>query len=331
MPEASESKLRDVRVLVTGATGFIGGRLAERLSVEAGARVTGTGRSLEKASWLEDRGVELERADLLETGRMRRLVEAAEVVFHLAAWAGGDPELAEPVNVEAPARLVRWAAADGAERFVHVSTVGAYRLDRGPTVDEETPLAPDAPDRYGRTKARGELRARREATRTGLELAVVRPAMVYGPRSTAWAVRMCRAVCQGKPVLVGDGSGHFHPVYVDDLVEALLACAARPEAAGQAFNVSDEPVTWREYAGYFAELCGREPRSIPLWLARLMAAVSELPGVDLPVDRTRLLQATNRVVFSTEKARTELDWSPEVGLDEGMARTAAWLRSEGYV
>lgn len=330
-----DGRLRGVPVTVTGATGFIGGRLAERLAVEEGARVTGTGRDLSKARRLEEAGVELAEADLLDPEAVRSSVEGAGVVFHVAAWLGGDEAMAGPVNVDGTEHVVRAAREAGVRRVVHVSTVGVYDLPSAEgTVDEDVPLAPDSPVPYSATKARAELRAREVAGGAGgtdLELTVARPAMVYGPRSTFWSEGICRAACAGKRLLVGSGEGHFHPIFVDNLVDALLLCATRDEAAGEAFNVAEEPVTWREYVGRYAELCGMEPASLPLWLAKAMARAGRLPGVEPPIDRERLVMATNRLVVSTEKLRDRLGWRPRVGFDEGMDRTAAWLREEGIV
>ena len=319
--------------LVTGATGFIGGHLAERLAAD-GVPVTGTGRRIDEARWLEDEGVRLRRADLLDRDAVRELVSGQDVVFHAAGWLYGDPEQARPVNVEATADLVRICAEERVRRVVHVSTLAAYRRPDSPAdlpIDESQPLAPDAGGAYRRTKAEGEMRARSVAAERGLELTVARPGMVFGPRAATWTVGMCRAVCGGERVLIGDGGGHFHPLYVDDLMDALLACAASPRAAGEAYNFCQEPVTFRAYLSEYGELCGREPKALPIWVARLMVAANGLPGVDLPLDETWLELATNRLRFSTKKARRELRWTPRVGYEQGMERTREWLRSAGHV
>lgn len=322
------------RALVTGATGFIGGQLARRLA-EEGVEVTGTGRRLEEARWLEDEGVRLRRADLRDRTAIGELVSGQELVFHAAGWLRGDPEQARPVNVDATVDLVRAAAEEGVDRVVHVSTLGVYRRpasgDELP-LDESHPVSPDSGGTYERTKAEGDLRAREVADDQGLDLSVARPGMVFGPRSRTWTVGMCRAVCDGRRVLIGDGTGHFHPLYVDDLTDALILCATTPRASGEAYNFCEEPVTFRSYLAEYGELCGgREPRSLPLWLARLVAAAGRLPGVSTPVDDTWLALATNRLRFSTARAREDLGWRPRVGYEEGLERTKRWLRARGHV
>ncbi|MFB6240357.1 MAG: NAD-dependent epimerase/dehydratase family protein, partial [Gemmatimonadota bacterium] len=297
------------------------------------ARVVGVGRRVDESRWLEEEGVDLRRADLLDRQRMREMVAGNDLVIHAAGWLYGDTEMARPVNVEATADLVRMAAEEGVRRVVHVSTLGAYARPDDPDrpIDESHPLAPDAAGAYQRTKAEGEIRSRQVADDRGLELAVLRPGMVFGPRSGTWTVGMCRAVCEGRPVLIGDGKGHFHPLYIDDLVAAVLTCAVATDAAGEAYNPCQEPVTFRSYLSEYGELCGREPASMPTWLARLMALGNRLSGLDFPVDDTWLALATNRLRFSTRKAREELGWEPEVGYEEGLARTKEWLRAQGHV
>ncbi len=331
-----------MNALVTGASGFIGSHLARRLAADGWA-VTGTGRDLSKVGGLERGGVELAHADLLDGDRMRELVEGRDVVFHCAAWLGGDEEKAVPVNVGATEALVRSAAEAGVGRFVHVSSISVYGIPGDRTVvTEEWPLvtgpAGGGPvSTYARTKALGEVRAREAAAELGIDLVVLRPGMVWGPGSSGWSLRVAGIVCAGKPILVGDGSGHFHAAYVDNVVDALLLAATHPGAVppeavpGGAFNVTDEPLTWREYAGHYGALCGVEPKAVPRWLARALAALSAVPGVHLPIDRVRYAMATRRHVYSADRLRERLGWTPRVGVAGGMERTASWLREEGVV
>lgn len=324
----NSSALAGKAVLVTGATGFIGSRLAERLATRQGARVTGVGRNLQRVEWLRENGVELRSLDLTDTAALERALGGQEVVFHAAATPSPDPEAARAVNVTATEELVRCAGPAGVRRFVHVSTVGVYDMGGRSVVEESTPLALDHPSMYPRTKAWAEKRAFKMAEEVGVELTAVRPSMVYGPGYGLWSFVMFRNVCEGKPVFLGDGSAHFNPVYVDDVVDALVLCATSPRAGGEAFNVSAEVTTWRDFMGYYGRLCGREPRGLPLWLARLMAAANGIPGVSTPVNQGFLEMATSRKRFPIEKARELLGWEPRVGLDEGMERTARWLEAE---
>jgi 2-alkyl-3-oxoalkanoate reductase len=317
--------LSGTSVLVTGATGFIGSRLAERLA-EQGARVTGIGRSVDKVSHLSGKGVELIPVDLLDSGALRRVVEGNEIVFHSAVSFSPDPAMAEAVNVTATEVLVRRAAEVGVRRFVQVSTVGVYDFPPAGPVPEETPLALDHPSNYPRTKARSERLVFDVGQGSGMEVTAVRPSQVYGPGPGVWIVGMFDRIRQGEPVLLGDGSGHFCPVYLDDVVDALMRAAVSPEAPGEAYNVSSDVTDWKTFMGYYAPLAGKEPKATPLVVARLLSAANRIPGVAVPIDRGFIEMATSRHSFPIEKARRELGWEPKVGLDEGMERTLRWLQ-----
>jgi nucleoside-diphosphate-sugar epimerase len=326
--------LKGSPVLVTGASGFIGGHLAERLATREGARVVGSGRSFkgDAEKTLRDAGVELARADLTDAAAMERLCEGKSIVFHLAAWLmrgkGGDASAYE-VNVDATRALVQAASRAGVKRFVLASSVASYGLPPVDDIDENVPVDKAQPDLYGRTKAIGEEAAREVAASSGLSLTILRPAMVYGPGSTGWTVGMLRLVKQGVPVLFGDASGHAYPVYIDDVVDALLLAATRPEASGEAFNVSDTSVDWATFFGYYGRMCGKRPRRVPMPLARGIAWANERLHLQIPLTTERLKTYVRKLCYPTTKATHLLGWKVNVSLDEGMRRSEAWLRKVG--
>ena len=326
------SELRGKKVLVTGATGFIGGRLAERLATEEGALVTGTGRNLSKVPFLREAGVQLQSVDLCDEVGMAQVVAGQDVVFHVAAWLGshGQREQAEAFNVQATMRLVRLAAAHGVKRFVHTSSIAVYGIPTRPVITEETPFN-DQTDLYGRTKAEGERQALALAPQLGLELTVVRPGMVYGPRAMGWSVRMLQLVQKRVPVIYAGGQGHAYPIYIDNLIDGMILAATQPGAVGEAFNFCDGPVTFKEWFGFYGQMCGREPRSMPLFLARLIVTLNEALNLHLPLTRERLNYFLVCSDFPTTKAQQRLGYQPRVPIAEGMRRTEAWLRQEGYL
>lgn len=332
MSDIAESSLKGASVLVTGASGFIGGHLAERLATREGARVVGTGRKFGSEKALRDAGVELARADLADAAAMERLCEGKSVIVHLAAWLmrgrGGDAD-AYAINVDATRKLVEAASRAGVRRFVLASSVAAYGVPPVDSVDESVPVDVNQVDLYGRTKALGEQAAREVAARTGLSLSIVRPAMVYGPGSTGWTVGMLRLVKKGVPVLFGDAKGYAYPVYIDDVLDACVLAAARPEASGEAFNVSDESVDWETFFGYYGRMCGKRPRRVPMPLARLIAWSNEKLNLNMPLTEDRLRVYVRKLRYPTGKAARMLGWKVSVPIDEGMRRSEAWLRETG--
>ena len=318
--------LANTQVLVTGATGFVGSRLSERLSTKEQAKVTGTGRNLDRVSSLTGQGVQLEAADLLDADTVKKLVEGKEIVIHTAAALQADAESAQRINVEATESLVRLAGEAGVSRFVHVSTVGVYDMTNLKYVDETAPLALNHSSTYPRTKAEAEKRATESASAFGMELSIVRPSMIYGPGHGFWSEVMFKNVLKGNPVMLGDGSGNFNPVYIDDVVDAIILCAAHPKAAGEAFNISSDVTTWREFFGHYADLSGKKLKNVPLFIARLMAFANRIPGINTPIDQGFIDMATSDKEFPSRKATELLGWNPQVTYDEGMKRTLEWLQ-----
>ncbi len=322
------SALADVQILVTGVTGFLGSRLAEVLATTGHATVTGTGRRLERVAYLRDCGVTLHAEDLRNTDALQRVVEGKQVIVHAAAVLDADTDTAQRVNVDATEALVDCAGKAGVSRFVHVSTVGVYDMLNLQTVNESAPLALRHPSTYPRTKAQAEERAIARAAAHGMALSIVRPSMIYGPGHGIWSTGMFQNIVGGKPVFLGDGSSHFHPVYIDDVVDAIIKCATHPDAVGEAFNISADVTTWREFMGHYGKTCGKTPKGVPVAIARLMAFANRIPGVTTPIDQGFIEMATARKEISTEKAAAVLGWRPQVSLADGLARTTRWLARE---
>ena len=318
---------------MTGATGFIGSHLAERLVVE-GARVRVLVRDPKRLRpALIDR-VEVVRGDLLQPDCFAAATQNCDVVFHVAAWLGtpNRREAAYAINVTATRQLAEAARAAGVRRFVSTSSIAVYGPVKDGVVDETFPHWPGS--LYSETKSAGE-QAAFEAQTDRFEVTVIRPAHVYGPRGRSWTTLPVNLAKRGLPSLVGGGRGFTHPVYVENLVEAYLLAAMRDEAIGEAFTICDADLPWREFFGRYADMAGRRARSIPVWLAWCGASAAEI-GARItrhpPIyPHTLLGFVTGRCVYSTDKARLLLGWSPRISLDEGLRRTQAWLRAIGMI
>lgn len=322
--------------MVTGATGFIGGRLAQRLAEEEGAVVTGTGRSLDKVPFLKEAGVMLKAANLQDEAALREAVNGQEIVFHAAAWLGGgrlaeDWAKAFALNVHATETLIRLAKAAHVSRFILVSSITVYGIHHTGEIDESTPLDLEQDDLYGRTKAQGELRAQEIAQELGLDLVIVRPGLVYGPRSKSWTIGMVKLVQDRTPVIFGKGSGHAFPVFIDNLVDGLLLTAVQPAAVGQAFNFCDTVITWREFFEDIGRMCGKKPRRMPLWVAHILALANRLFKLGLPLNKSRLAYLTQKANISSQKATDTLGYQIRCSLADGRQATEDWLRAEGLI
>lgn len=234
-------------VLVTGATGFIGGRLLERLVLEHGVTVRALVRDFRKASRLGRFGVSLIPGDLTDPAAVRQAAEGSDLIFHCAFGSTGTAEQRRAATVDGIRHVVAAALAARVPRLVHLSTLSAY----GHLTTEE--ITEDSPRRktgvlYADTKLEAEEIVLHAHRRQGLAGAVIQPTVVYGPFGGWWTAGQIDRLRRGRFALADDGAGACNAVYVDDVVQAAFLAAVADDAVGQTFLVSGlEPVTWKEY------------------------------------------------------------------------------------
>ncbi len=253
-----QQSLHSAPVLITGATGFIGGRLAEYLVEHYGANVRALVRRYGRAVRLARYPVQLAPGDLLNTDSLKKAVEGCEVVFHCAFGAVGEDDERRSVTVDGTRNLLEAAVAAGVKRFVHMSTISVHGADPGSVIDEQTPT-PYTGDLYGDSKIDAEKLVLEYARTRGLPVVILRPTIVYGPRAGGWTVGPVARMKNGDFTLIDNGNGIANHVYVDDVVQALLLAATRPNVIGETFIISyGEGVTWRNFFSHYAQLLGIE-------------------------------------------------------------------------
>jgi predicted dehydrogenase/nucleoside-diphosphate-sugar epimerase len=264
---SSSSNGQQRRVLVTGATGFIGSRLAEILTLGKGWQVRALVHNPANASRLARLPVEMVQGNLGSPQDARRLVEGCDTVLHCAIgteW--GERRKIFAVNVEGTRNLAAAALAQGVHRFVHLSTIALHGPDVTGTMDESTPLRPPKGDDYSESKVEAE-KVLLQLVESGLPAVILRPACVYGPFSRIFINRPMEALPEGRFRLLGRADGPSNMVYVDNLIEAMLCSVEAPEASvkGELFTITDEDqLSWREFYEYFARAFGYEiPNAAP--------------------------------------------------------------------
>ena len=327
-----------MRVLVTGATGFTGGHLARSLA-QRGYRVRGLVRpaSRDRAEPLAGAGVEVALGDLTDPGSLLPACSGIDVVYHIAATyrtAGQRDAAYRAVNAVGTSALVDAARRAGVTRFVHCSTGGVHGHVEHPPANEDAPLAPG--DVYQRSKLEGERLARAAGENGELEVVVARPIGIYGPGDTRF-LKMFRGIARRRFPMLGSGRVFYHLTYVDDLIEGLRLCGETTAAAGRTYLLGGPRyTTLAELVRTVAAELGVPPPRWrfpvwPVWLAGgLCEAICVPLGVEPPLHRRRVDFFTKSRAFDTTRARRELGYAPAVDLVEGIRRTAAWYRTQGW-
>ncbi len=318
-------------IAVTGAGGFIGEALCQRLARE-GAQVVGVDVRADRRGGVEATGARFVAADVLDTEAMANALAGCGGLIHTAAIVGdwGSMEQFIDVNVRGSCSVFDAAQNAGIERIAHLSSVASWGYEFSSDLEEAAaPRATGAP--YADTKAASDYLALRRGA------AVVRPGDVYGPGSVPWAIRPIEALRAGTFALPGKGDALMTLVYIDDLVDCIIRALESEAAAGQAVTAWDGvPITTAEFFGRYAQMLGQKKvRTAPAAVIEAVALASELVaklrGTQPSVSREAIRYVSRQATYPNRRASELLGWEPKVDFDEGMRRTELWLRAEGLL
>jgi nucleoside-diphosphate-sugar epimerase len=337
-------------VLVTGATGFIGGRLVDAL-VAKGARVRVATSNPKHGERLGARGIEVVEADLRDHAALARAAAGCASVFHVAYVFGGDEQ--KKVNLEGTRALAEAALQNNARRFVHFSSVAAYGPPLDGDLDERSPHRPSG-GVYADTKHDIDAILMGMHGNRGLPVVILQPTIVHGPAGSTWTTPLIDQVKTRRVALPASGLGLCNAVYVDDVVAAALLANERDAAIGEAFLISGpSPVTWGEFYRAYEDMTGRTSvvalddgafdaevkrryGSNPL-LQKIRRKLERLPLFKPPADALWLPDPGTRALYaaktnvSIDKAREKLGYQPAFDLARGMTETARWRRDAGLL
>lgn len=319
-------------ILVTGAAGFAGHAIARRL-LDEGRSVRVLVRRADQRAVFAGSDAQMATGQLEDPQAMAAAVRGVDTVVHCAAtstdWAPAADFHAG--NVAGTATLLRAAGVAGIGRFIHISTTDVYGYPRTPC-DEAAPLR-DVGLPYNATKIAAERLVRQAVAETGLAAVILRPATLYGSRSTALVLPMARTLLRRRLVLVDGGRAPGGFLYIDNFVDAVLGALVASQAVGAAINLRDETAeTWARFAADLAAGIGAAPPrfSLPAGLSHGLAAVLEaghrafgLRARPLTTRHATYLFSRN-AAFPIDAARRLLGFRSRIPYATGMAATAAW-------
>lgn len=331
--EKSFTGLKGMSVVVTGATGFIGRHLVERLlQEEARLEIVTRNRRRVPQEW-QGRSSVMEK-DIAE-GTFQ-LDSRAEVVFHCAGEIR-DPRRFYKANVEGTRNVLNACVRNGIKRFVYLSSVGVIGMEKPGTFDETSPCFPK--NDYEQSKLEAEKLALETGQREGLSVAILRPSIVYGPGKLSGRdsfLSLIRSIKRGYFRYIGTKKSIYNIICVGDIVEALLYLAISPVVEKKKIFIINDPMAWGDFVPYIQSLLHVERKvgTIPKMLAFSLALGGELGalfGAKVPFSITRFKALTSETIFSSERLRKETDFKFLYGNREGLRNTVNYYRQNNLL
>ena len=315
-------------ILVTGGTGFIGSHLVNEL-LKKKEKVRILVRKVNRAEKLKQQTIEIYSGSLENIDSLIKATKDVKTVYHLAAMLGG-PDITYKqlynTNVIGTENLIKACEKNKIKRFVLISSVAAMGPTK-PMADEKTKCNPETD--YDKSKYFAELAVKK----SNLDWTVIRPTMVYGPGEKRNKAKIFRLVQKKVFVIIGNGKNLMSLVYVDNLINGIILAGESKKSIKQTYIISDRnPYTMNEFITTIARHEKvRTPFHIPVWLAYLGVfcfKILRFFGVPqlLSVDRIKNMIMNHS--FNISKAIKELNYNPEISLDEGVKRTVKWYKEK---
>lgn len=324
-------------VAVTGATGFLGSHLTERL-IGAGYSVSILARDPARAEPFAGRVRRVVVGDIADRGALDTLVDGADAVIHLVSnfrTASGPPESYRRINLEGTRTAFEAAERAGVRRFVHCSTIGVHGHVRQTPATETSPYNPG--DLYQETKVQSEQFLHGRMAGSAMEVVIVRPCSLYGPGDLRM-LKMFRMLAKRRFMMLGPCLENFHAAYIDDVVDGFMRALTTPGIGGETFIIGGPAyLPLRDYVAAAARAVGAPPPWLrlpyaPFYAAGALCEAVCVPlGIEPPLHRRRVRFYRNNRAFALDKARRVLGYEPRIDLDEGLRRTVAWYREQGHL
>ncbi len=324
-----------MRILVTGGTGFTGSHLTRRLLLKGHKVVVLDNQPGRFHDELKKLGAHIMLGSVADRKIVDTAVKGCEVVHHVAAMfrkVNLPSKEYWDVNVEGTRYLLEASLKYGVKRFINCSTCGVHGDVKHPPATEESPIAPA--DYYQYTKYEGEKVIQQYLGRD-LGIVTLRPTAIYGPGDPERFYLLFKMVNKGKFYMFGSGESHYHPVYIDNLVDAFELAADSGKSNGECYLIADErSYSKNELVAAIAKTLRVDCKVYhfpfwPLWTIALIVELLYKPTrIDPPLFRRRVDWYMQNRAFSIEKAKRELGYKPRVGLMEGLAKTAEWYKTE---
>ncbi len=324
-----------MKILVTGGTGFTGKALVKRLLDDGHEVVALDYKEGHKTEELRKWGAKVVIGSVVDGDVIAKCMEGVDVVHHLAAAfreMNVEEDYYDKINIEGTRTTIDAAQKAGVKKFVYCSTCGVHGNIDNPPGGEDAPIQPA--DYYQRTKYEAEPVVLKYV-KNGMKATILRPAAIYGPGDPERFYMIFKRVARGKFPMFGNGKTLYHPLYIDNLVDALILVMDPEKGNGEAYLIADE-----EYYE-IEELVKRTAAALgvdlqmphyPVWplvaAGHICEKVCKPFNIVPPIFPRRVDWYRQNRAFKIDKAKRDLGYQPKVGIDEGLKATAEWYRAE---
>lgn len=330
--------MKNMRVLVTGGTGFTGKALVQRLLRKGYDVIALDYQEGLKTSELNEAGAKVVIGSVTDRGVVKEAMSGVEIVYHLAAAFReinvSDKYYAD-VNVNGTRIVLEEAYAQNVKKFIYMSTCGVHGNIENPPQGEDAPIQPA--DYYQQTKYEAEPIVQ-EYFEKGMNTVILRPAAIYGPGDPERFQMIFKRVSKGMFPMFGDGRTYYHPLYIDNLIDACMLAMEEGKGVGEAYLIADEEyLEIKEIVKKTAEALGVKVK-IPhfpilpiVWVGHICEKICKPFKISPFIFPRRVDWYRQNRAFSIEKAKRDLGYAPKVSIAEGLRRTGEWYRKEKLI
>jgi nucleoside-diphosphate-sugar epimerase len=320
--------------LVTGATGFVGSHIAERL-IKEGEDVTALVRKTSDIKFLSGLGVKFAYGDINDLELVKKAIGGMDIVYHSAALADEwiSPKEAHRVNVEGTRNLLEAAVEAKVKRFVFISSLAVLGMRDHHGTPADAPYHKTG-DSYIDTKIDSEQLVMDYYDKYGLPVTVVRPGFVFGPRDNKLIPRLSDRLGKKQFMFVGSGKNKINAVYIENLTDAIISAARSEKAVGQKYNVTnDSGMTLEDLVLKITNTWNFDtpkkhiPKFMAYFVCNILTGMARLAKAKEPpyITKTRIKFLSLNLDFDITKTRNDLGYKPRISIEEGLKRTKEWM------